>query len=192
MISYYIMKLSTWAKENGLSRLTAYRMFRAGKLPCPSEQLATGTILVHPVVNIDARVILYARVSSSDQKPDLDRQISRLSQFAVANGLVVADVVSEIGSGLNGNRRKLLKALSKTNHDIVVEHRDRLCRFGFDYLEAALCQSGRKIIVVDPTEIADDIVRDLHEVIVSMCSRLYGKRAAANKAKRAMAEVNRG
>lgn len=185
------MKLSTWAKENGLSRLTAYRMFRAGKLPCPSEQLATGTILVHPVAKVEAAVILYARVSSSDQKSDLDRQISRLSQFSAANGLVVAEVVSEVGSGLNGHRRKLLKVLSRTNHDIVIEHRDRLCRFGFDYLEAALCQSGRKLIVVDPTEIADDIVRDLHEVIISMCARLYGKRAAANKAKRVMEELNR-
>jgi len=185
------MKLSTWAKENGLSRLTAYRMFRAGKLPCPSEQLATGTILVYPVSKTDSSVILYARVSSGDQKLDLDRQISRLSQFAAEQKLVVSAVIAEIGSGLNGHRRKLLHALSKTTHHIVVEHRDRLCRFGFDYLEASLIQSGRKIIVVDPTEIADDVVRDLHEVIVSMCARLYGKRAAANKAKRVMAEVNR-
>lgn len=191
MISLAIVKLSTWARENGLSRLTAYRMFRSGKLPCPAEQLATGTILVHPVTRQDESVILYARVSSSDQKSDLDRQISRLSQFAATNKLVVAEIVSEVGSGLNGHRRKLIKSLSKTTYHIMVEHRDRLCRFGFDYLEASLFQSGRKIIVVDPAEITDDVVRDLHEVIVSMCARLYGKRAATNKAKRAMAEVNR-
>jgi len=67
-----------------------------------------------------------------------------------------------------------------------VEHRDRLMRFGFEYVEAALAASGRKLIVVDETEVTDDIVRDVHEVLVSMCARLYGKRAAANRAKRAM------
>jgi len=69
---------------------------------------------------------------------------------------------------------------------IVVEHRDRLARFGFEYIEAALASSNRKILVVDSTEIKDDIVRDLHEIIVSLCSRLYGKRSAERRAKKAV------
>jgi predicted site-specific integrase-resolvase len=69
---------------------------------------------------------------------------------------------------------------------IVVEHRDRLMRFGFEYVEAALAAQGRRVVVVDGAEITDDIVRDLHEVIVSMCARLYGKRAAKNRAKKAI------
>jgi predicted site-specific integrase-resolvase len=69
---------------------------------------------------------------------------------------------------------------------IVVEHRDRLMRFGLEYVEAALAAQGRRVMGVDGAEITEDIVRDLHEVIVSMCARLYGKRAAKNRARKAM------
>ena len=68
----------------------------------------------------------------------------------------------------------------------MVEHRDRLMRFGLEYVEATLAAQGRRVMVVDGSEITDDIVRDLHEVIVSMCARLYGKRAAKNRAKKAI------
>jgi predicted site-specific integrase-resolvase len=69
---------------------------------------------------------------------------------------------------------------------IVVEHRERLARFGFDYIEASLCAQGRRIEVVEEGEMADDVVRDLHDVIVSTCARLYGRRSAKNRADRAM------
>jgi predicted site-specific integrase-resolvase len=63
-------------------------------------------------------------------------------------------------------------------------------RFGFEYIEAVLAAQGRKVVVMEEEETADDIVRDLHEVIVSMCARLYGKRTAANRAKKAMDALN--
>lgn len=69
---------------------------------------------------------------------------------------------------------------------IVVEHRDRLMRFGFEYVESALAAQGRRVIVIEPDEITDDVVRDLHEVIVSMCARLYGQRSAKNRARKAL------
>jgi putative resolvase len=59
-------------------------------------------------------------------------------------------------------------------------------RFGIEYVEAALAAQGRKLLVIDPDEMKNDIVRDLHEVIVSLCARLYGKRSAKNRAKRAI------
>jgi predicted site-specific integrase-resolvase len=68
----------------------------------------------------------------------------------------------------------------------VVEHRDRLMRFGFEYVQATLEAQGRKVLVIEPVEVTDDIVRDLHEVVVSMCVRLYGKRSAKNRAQKAM------
>ena len=71
-------------------------------------------------------------------------------------------------------------------HTVVVEHRDRLMRFGIEYVEAALAAQGRNLMVIDPEEMKDDIVRDLHEVIVSLCARLYGKRSAKNRAARAV------
>jgi predicted site-specific integrase-resolvase len=70
---------------------------------------------------------------------------------------------------------------------IVVEHRDRFCRFGFEYVQAALAAQGRELVVVDSAEVDDDLVRDMTEILTSMCARLYGKRAAQNRAKRALA-----
>ena len=92
---------------------------------------------------------------------------------------------------MNGQRKGLLRLLrDPTAHTVVVEHRDRLMRFGFEYVEAVLAAQGRKILVMEKEETADDIVRDLHEVIVSMCARLYGKRSAAHRAKKAMDALN--
>ena len=73
---------------------------------------------------------------------------------------------------------------------IVVEHRDRLVRFGFEYLDATLAASGRRIIVIEKEELSDDIVRDMTEVLTSMCARLYGKRSAKNKAKKALEAIH--
>ena len=180
------MKLSAWAKSKGISRMTAYRMWRAGTLPVPAEQLPTGTIVVLP--STEAEFTIYARVSSNDQRTDLDRQVARLSEFAAQNKLIVHEVMKEIGSGLNGHRKALLRLLRSPRH-ILVEHRDRLCRFGFEQLQAALGQAGRSILVADDHEVEDDIVRDLHEIIVSLCARLYGKRAAKNRADRALKAI---
>jgi predicted site-specific integrase-resolvase len=162
-------------------------MWRAGTLPAECQQLPTGTILVSVQSQEPHAVALYARVSSADQKADLDRQLARLVEFAARQRLVVVDSAKETGSGLNGSRKALMRLLRNADvGTIVVEHRDRLARFGFEYIESALASSGRKIIVVDSNEVKDDIVRDLHEIIVSLCSRLYGKRSAERRAKKAV------
>lgn len=184
------MKLSVWARQQGISYKTAWRLWKTGRLPVPAEQLATGTVVLHPPAVTPGGAALYARVSSGDQKTDLDRQLARLAVFAAQQKLHVVDTVREVGSGMNGHRKGLLRLLkSPAVQTVIVEHRDRLMRFGFEYVEAALAASGRRVVVVEPAEFTDDIVRDLHEVIVSMCARLYGKRAAANKAKRALKAI---
>jgi predicted site-specific integrase-resolvase len=181
------VKLSAWAKTNGLSYKTAWRLWKAGRLPLPAEQLITGTIIVHELPTQTNNAILYARVSSSDQTADLDRQVQRLRDFAAAQGLHVVREVQEIGSGLNGHRKKLMKVLENPSASIlVVEHRDRLARFGSEYIESALKAGNRKIIVINDSEMKDDLVQDLIDVLTSFCARLYGKRAARNKAKRAL------
>ena len=99
----------------------------------------------------------------------------------------VGKAVSEVGSGLNGKRRKLMRLLTDPDvQTIVVEHRDRLDRFGFEMAEASLLATGRRILVVDDGEVEDDLVRDVPEVLTSMCARLYGKRSAKNRAVRAL------
>ena len=183
------MKLSAWAKENGLTYRTAWRMWRDGRLPVPAEQLATGTVLVHPPQAQAAEsVALYARVSSGDQKADLERQLGRLAEYASKEKLTVTRSISEIGSGLNGHRTKIMRLLADpTVHVIVVEHRDRLARFGSEDIASALSASGRKLIVVDQSEMKDDLVQDMIAVLTSFCARLYGRRAAKNRAAKAVA-----
>lgn len=190
------MKLSAWAKKQGLSYKTAWRLFRSGKFPLPVAQLATGTIIVkEPEVTYEtdsSLVVLYARVSSSDQKEDLDRQLSRLVEYATANGFKVKGVIKEIGSGLNGKRNKLLSILRDPEvKTIIVEHKDRLVRFGFEYMEALLTSSGRRIIVVDETEMKDDLIRDMIDALTSFCARPYGRHSARNKAKKVLKEIER-
>jgi putative resolvase len=157
-------------------------------MPVPFRRLPSGTILVDVAAPADARrVVLYARVSSHDQRSDLDRQVSRLTGWATDKGFEVGQVVAEVGSGLNGKRPKLARVLSDPSASvIVVEHRDRLARFGVEHLTAALAASGRRIVVVDDGETTDDLVRDMIEVLTSMCARLYGRRGARNRALRAV------
>ncbi len=99
----------------------------------------------------------------------------------------MAEVVTEVGSGVNGRRPRLRRLLADPAVTmIVVEHRDRLARFGVEHLEAALSAQGRRLVVVDPAETTDDLVRDMVEVLTSFCARLYGRRGARNRALRAL------
>lgn len=186
------MKLSQWAKEKGVSYQTAWRMFSSGKLEDMAEQLPSGTIIVKPKSKEEGGVALYARVSSQQQKASLEKQVARLTEYAVQKKIIVSEIVQEIGSGLNGHRKKLLRLLrSQEIKTIIVEHRDRLVRFGFEYIEALAEVAGKKIIVVDPEEMNDDLVRDLTEVMVSMCARVYGRRAAKIKAEKILKECSK-
>lgn len=182
------VKLSEWARRQGVSYQTAWRWVRDGKMPVPVRQAASGTWIVDEVPRSEGRVVAYCRVSSAERKNDLDRQVARVVTEASGRGLAVGEVVTEIGSGLNGKRRKLHRLLSDpTAVVIVVEHRDRLARFGVEHLEACLFSAGRRLVVLDPGESTDDLVRDITEVLTSMCARLYGRRAGKNRAVRAVA-----
>ncbi|OJZ66794.1 integrase [Mycobacterium paraffinicum] len=182
------MKLAEWARANGVHPQTAYRWFREDRMPVPARRLESGTIWVDaPAAGDAGRAVVYARVSSHDQRQDLQRQVARLTAWATSNGHMISEVVTEVGSGLNGKRPKLRRILSDPSASVVVvEHRDRLARFGVEHLEAALSAQGRKVIVTEGGETADDLVRDMIEVLTSMCARLYGRRGARNRAMRAV------
>ena len=135
-----------------------------------------------------AGAVLYARVSSADQKTDLDRQVARLAAFAAEKGIRVAKVVAEVGSGVNGHRKGLIAARRSPEYGIlIVEHRERLARFGSEYIEAARAASGRRLIVMEPDEVRDDLVQDMIDVRTSFCARLDGRRSARRRAERALA-----
>ncbi|MGY1992374.1 IS607 family transposase [Mycolicibacterium fortuitum] len=184
------MNLADWAESVGVNRHTAYRWFREGTLPVPAERVGRLILVRTDAAACGSGVVLYARVSSHDQRADLDRQVARLTQWAAERDLPVTQVVTEVGSGSNGKRPKLRRVLSDRDATvIVVEHRDRLARFGVEHLEAALAAQGRRIVVADPGETTDDLVRDMIEVLTSMCARLYGRRGARNRAMRAVTAI---
>jgi putative resolvase len=107
--------------------------------------------------------------------------------YAPRKSLPVVEAVSEIGSGRNGQRPKLKRLLANpTVQTIVVEHRDRLMRFGAEYVEAALAAPGRQLMVVESSAVKDDLVQDMLEVLTSFCARLYGRRSARNRAQKAL------
>ncbi len=186
------MRLVDWAEKQGINYMTAWRWFKHGKMPVKAIQTPSGMILVEEKIEGERHAQLrstgiYARVSSHDQKKDLEGQVARMSIYAANNGLIVTKILTEIGSGLNGNRKKLLNILADKSIDVIlVEHKDRLTRFGFEYIETLLRSQSREVIVVDKNELSDDLVRDMIEVLTSFCARLYGKRSARNKALKAI------
>ncbi len=169
----------------GVSYRTVFRWWKAGKLD--AYQLDTGTIIVREPAQAqeDLGVALYARVSSADRQEDLERQMQGLKDYAAAKGYYVTKTVSELASGLNDSRPKLLKLL--TDHAIgvlVVEHRDRLTRFGFNYLEQLMQMQGRRIEVIFPSDTDNDLVDDFIAIITSMASRIYGRRTSTRRAEK--------
>ncbi|GAA2675956.1 IS607-like element IS1535 family transposase [Streptomyces aculeolatus] len=191
------MNLTEWAKAQGVHPQTAYRWFREGTLPVPAQRVGPRTILVNVGGNAAFEAIgglgLYARVSSHDQKTDLERQVARLSRWAAQAGRGVVRVEAEIASGMNGARPKVKRLLADPDvTTVVVEHKDRLGRVNTELVEAALSAHGRRLVVLDDGEVEDDLVRDMVEVLTSFCARLYGRRSAKNRARKALEAAEHG
>lgn len=193
------MKLPEYAKRIGVTRFTAHRWFREGKIP-GAYQLPSGLIYVPDSIFDTEKpaskglTVVYARVSSSEQRTtNLETQAERLTQYAIANGWVVDRVIKEVGSGLNDERKKLtdlLRSDAKIDR-IIVEHKDRLTRFGFNYLQILADKSGFEIVVVNPTMIdQDDLMQDFASIITSFCARLYSRRRAKRQAGKIIQTLN--
>ncbi len=182
------MKLSVYAKQVGVTYKTAWQWWRAGQLD--AYQLPTGTVIVREPIAPVQGVALYARVSSADQKDDAARQMERLREYAAARGYQVMAEVTEIASGLNDERPKLKKLLTNPKVGVlVVEHRDRLTRFGYGYIATLLEQQGRRVEAIYPSDTGDDLVDDFVAVITSMAARIYGRRNSKRRAERIRACV---
>jgi len=185
------MKLSPYAKKAGISYKTAWRWYKAGTLD--AYQTPTGMVVVrdpHMERPPTGRIALYARVSSADQKSDLERQVQRLQDYATARGYQVAKEVNEIASGLNDSRPKFLELLADpTIGTIIVEKRDRSTRFGWNYMTTLMEAHGRRMEAVFPDETKDDLVNDFVSIITSMAARIYGRRGSRRKAERIRACV---
>lgn len=184
------MDLAVWAVCSGVARVAACRWFRVGLLPVPGRRVGRLILVDEPAgdAGMRSRTAVCARVSSADRKADLDRQVAWVAAWATAQQILVDKVVTEVGSVLDGRRRTFLAVLRDPSvRRIVVGHRDRFCRFGSQYVQAALAAQGRERVVVDCAGVDDDLVEDMTEMWASMCARLCGERAAQNRARRALA-----
>ena len=181
----YIMKLSDYAKELGVTYKTAWEWFKAGKVRGAYKTESGAIIVPNKKVKKGDYVIIYARVSSSsdENKTDLANQAERLTQYAIARGYQIKEVIKEVGSGVNDNRKKLQKILKEGKATkIIVEHKDRLTRFGFNYLDTLLSNADCEIEVVNETnEDKEDLMQDLISIITSFCASYYGLRRGSRK-----------
>lgn len=185
-------KLSEYAKEHNLTYRGAYNHYKRG-LISGAYQLPTGTIVIPDYQKIDKTeyVICYSRVSSSENKNNLVQQSNRISSYCNAKGWIVKENVQEIGSGLNDQRKKLNKILQDGKATkLVVEHKDRLARFGASYIEECLNKFGCELVVINESASdKEDLIQDFVSVITSFCARIYGQRRSKRKTEKLIKEL---
>ena len=187
------MKLSQYAKKIGVSYQTVWNWYKDGLIE-NAYQLPSGTIVVPDNMDENSEqygVILYARTSSSQNKNLLDGQVERLTNYAAAKGYKVKQIVKEFGSGLNDERKQLTKILQENKYDkIIVEHKDRLTRFGFNWIQ--LLTGNRIEVINEAKEKDEDIVKDLISIIHCFSARIYGLRRSQRfdaKVKQVLEEI---
>lgn len=182
------------AKELGVSQDTLRRWERAGKIT--SERTLRGhrrydlsklTGIAPRKVSSQLPTLAYARVSSNDQKEDLDRQALVLENFCSANGWIY-EIIQDLGSGLNfqkrGLKRLIQKICSGKIERLVLTHKDRLLRFGAELIFALCEEFGIEVVVMNKSEATrfeDDLVQDVLEIITVFSARLYGARSRKNQ-----------
>lgn len=183
---YY--KLSDYALQFNVTYRTAWNRYKRGAIKGAFMD-ETGHVCI-PLPTVDdgthKKAALYARVSSHAMKDNLVRQMDRLRDYAAANGYNVLYEKQEIASGLNDKRNHLIKLLQRDDWDtLIVEHKDRLTRFGFSYLQLMLDKQNRKLVVLNNADpnIKVELISDLVSIIYSFSSRIYGLRRAKEKRK---------
>ena len=192
------IKASEYAKKMSLHIRTVYRYYHNGKIKGYQDK-ETGTIFIlNPFKNknednLENKVVLYARVSSNENKNNLESQLERLRLFAIAKGYQIVKKIKEVGSGLNDNRSKLNYLLEKELNEfkiLLVEHKDRLTRFGFNYIDILLKSHNKQIEVINLVDSdKEDLIQDFVSVITSFCARIYGKRRSKRKTEKLIKEL---
>jgi putative resolvase len=184
-------KISEYAELHHLSYRTIWNRVKLGELRV--ERTATNRLwIIDEVPATERKIGIYARVSSSENKANLERQKERLISYCNAKGYQVEKVVVEIGSGLNDKRPKLEKLLlDPTIQLIVVEHSDRLTRFGLNYIEKLLAQQNRSIEILNPPQDEKaDLMEDFVSLVTSFAARLYGQRRSKRQTEKLIQELS--
>ncbi len=184
------------AEMLGVHKVTIIRWIRQGKIKAvrvgkefriPEDEVKR--ILKGKITNT---AVIYARVSSSDQKSDLEKQVEYLKEYCSAKGYNVVNVLADVASGLNERRKGLKKLFDYVVNGkidvVVISYKDRLTRFGFRYLEEFFSSHGVRIEVVFGEEpgFQQELIEDLIAIVTSFAGRLYGK---SHKKKKVMESV---
>ena len=131
--------------------------------------------------------VTYCRVSSSGQKSDLQSQKCATEQFCIGSGRVIHEKIEDIGSGLNYKRKGFLGLMERVERgeieEIVIAHKDRLVRFGFEWFENFCNHHGTQIVVMNSDTLSpeQEMTQDLFSIIHCFSSRLYGLRKYKKK-----------
>lgn len=192
------IKVSEYAERMSLHIRTVYRYYHSGKIQGYQDDV-TGTIFIlNPFKkgvksNLNNTVVLYARVSSSENKDNLEKQLDRLRLYANAKGYQVVKEIKEIGSGLNDKRAKLTNLLENdldTFSILLVEHKDRLTHFGFNYIDILLKTHNKEIEVINLVDSdREDLVQGFISVITYFCAKVYGQRRSKRKTEALIKEL---
>jgi len=184
-----IYRISEFAKRVGCGASSLRAWDNDGKFP--AKRSATGQryyteedvrVYLNLPASFDRKVVVYSRVSSNGQKNDLASQVSALEQFCASSGIAVDEWVSEIAGGMNFKRKKFLSLIDDMSlgkvSKLVIAHRDRLTRFGFDYFEHLAEINGCAIVVMNQESLSpqQEMVEDLLAIVHTFSCRLYGLR----------------
>jgi len=183
-------KISQYAKKEKVQYRTVWNWIKDGKLK--TIRTDTNRVLIVVDENSIDKVAVYCRVSSSENKDNLERQKERVLSYCMAKGYQIEKVVCEVGSGLNDGRKKLEQLLLDISiTKIVVEHSDRFSRFGMNYIEKLLELNGRKIEVINKQDNdKNDLMQDFVSIITSFTARLYGQRRSKRNTEKLIKELN--
>lgn len=180
--------LRKWDKSNKLKPL---------KTPGKHRRYDTDTlddflgIKAKTIDNNEIICVTYARVSSNEQKQkgDLDRQSQRLSEYCAKHNFYVKYIIKDVGSGLNDNRNGFKRltdlVINKQVNKLVIEHKDRLTRFQFNFIKKMLESYGCEVIVINGTDVSneEELATDMISLLASFSGKLYGKRSAESRKK---------
>lgn len=149
-----------------------------------------GTILVQEKEQKPERIVIYCRVSNQSRRKELDYQVDRCKQYCIAKGHQVHGIYKDVASGMNDSRKEFWKIIGSNPTKIIVENKDRLTRFGFEYINRIGKMNGIKIEVMHPNDNdEEDLMKDMISIVTSFCCRLYGLRRGHNKARRIKEEL---
>lgn len=180
-----LIKIAKLAKDLGVTKATIYNWKNDGKINFVKSKTNRNFVTLqdyHDLIGVkdnkESKNVIYCRVSSTQNKNNLKTQKERLIAYCEAKGYSIHKIIEEFGSGINDKRPKLEKLILEGDFSkIIIEHKDRLSRLGFNYLEMLCKITGKEIEIVNNIQTdEEDIIQDFVSIVTSFCARIYGKR----------------